>query len=384
MFSGIERAGRGRTGPRTALVALAVLIGAAAVACASSGDEVSTAPTTAPGTTVDPGITDALADAAARGTVTTEADGAGIASVDFADFTYAPDTCGDDTERDPFVVTDGRASTASGTNLSVDVDATAYGDLTGDGADEAVVLVSCNAGGNGSWVVALVYGVDGEGDPERLDILDAADRDDRVITGASISDGEIVTDEVIFVDDDPRCCPSGAGSTIWAWDGSRFVVMNATEAGDPDDGTSSGSLSDPYLITTNSVGLFFLGQTAEELASAGVTVQETGPRCGSSPYEAVGAPEGLHLVLDDLGSVRAISVSSPEYLTAANANVESFVFDLQSVYPDLEYFDFGPGIGGQYAVIAPDRSSGIFFNSFEEQVNNITVTYGDSGFMDLC
>jgi hypothetical protein len=71
-------------------------------------------------------------------------------------------------------------------------------------------------------------------------------------------------------------------------------------------------------------------------------------------------------------------------VTAANANVDSFDFDLQAVYPNLEYFSFGPDLDGQYAVIAPDRSSGIFFNVSGEEVMSITVAWGDSSFMDLC
>jgi hypothetical protein len=369
------------------VVAVLVLLVVAGTACSSSGEQVTTASTSeAPGTTVDPKVADALADAAGKGTTTTtEVAGDAIRAVDFANFTFAPDTCGDDTEREPFVVTGGEASTSSGTNLSVNVDGTAYGDVTDDGIDEAVVLVSCNAGGNASWVIPLVYAVDADGRPERLGILTAEDRDEHAVTAASISDGQIVTDEAVYLPDDPRCCPSATGATIWEWDGTTFVVVSSTEASGSDDGgTPPGPPADPFLITTNSVGLFFLGQTADQLATLGVTVQPVGPRCGTSPYEAVGAPDGVHIVLDDAGSVRAISVSSPAYTTEANATIESFVFDLQSVYPDLEYFDFGPGIGGQYAVISADRSSGIFFGASEDEVNNITVTYGDSGFMDLC
>ena len=248
------------------------------------------------------------------------------------------------------------------------------------------MLVSCNAGGNASWVIPLVYTVDAEGAPQRLGILDADGREDRQVTAASISDGQIVTDEAVFLPDDPRCCPSATGVTIWEWDGSTFVVVNATEAGGPDDGstpTKSGS-SDPFLITTDGVGPFYLGMTADELAANGVGTQQVEPVCGTSTFEAVGAPDGLFLVLDDVGSVRATSVSSPAYVTAANANVDSFDFDLQSVYPDLEYFSFGPDIGGQYAVFAPDRSSGIYFNEFDGEVMSITVTWGDTSFMDLC
>ena len=374
----------------TAVVVVALVALAAAVtACSSSDDQVATTPTSgATGTTLDPALADGLAGAAGKGTTSTRAGTAAdaIQTIDFGDFTYAPDTCGDDTERAPFVVQGGTASSASGTNLTVDVTNVARGDVTDDGIDDAVVLVSCNAGGNASWMIPLVYTVDDDGKPVRLGILSADGRDERQVTSASISDGQIVTDEAVFLPDDPRCCPTATGTTIWEWDGETFVVVNSTEAGSPDDGgtpTKSGS-SDPFLITTDGVGPFFLGMTIDELAANGVGTEVVEPMCGTSTYDAVGAPDGLYLVLDDAGSVRAISVSSPAYVTAANANVDSFDFDLQAVYPDLEHFSFGPDLGGQYAVIAPDRSSGIYFNVSGEEVMSITVAWGDSAFMDLC
>lgn len=387
-----ERTERTRTRTRSvapvALAALLLLV--LAGACSGSGDQVSTASSTeAPGTTLDPRVADALSGAAGKGTTSTTAAAVAadaIRSIDFGDFTYAPDTCGDDTERDPFVVRGGSASSASGANLSVDVTNIAYGDLTGDGVDDAVVLVSCNAGGNVAWVIPLVYTVDADGKPERLGILAGDGRGDRQVTGASISDGQIVTDEAVFLPDDPRCCPSATGATIWEWDGTTFVIVNSTEAGGPDDGatpTKSGS-GDPFLITPDGVGPFYLGMTADALAANGVGTVAVEPMCGTSTYEAVGAPDGLFLILDDAGSVRAISVSSPAYLTAQNANVDSFDFDLQAVYPNLEYASFGPDLGGQFIVPAADRSSSIFFNMSGEEVMSITVTWGDSSFMDLC
>ena len=367
------------------VLVIAVAVAGVAAAC-SSGPEADVATvSTLTGTTADPNISGALSGAAGKGTTSTTG-AAAIQDIDFANFTYAPDTCGDDTEREPFVVRAGTGSSASGANLTVEFTKVAYGDVTDDGIEDAVVLVGCNAGGNASWVFPLVYTVDDAGKPERLGILTADGREERQVLSASISDGQIVTDEAVFLPDDARCCPSATGATIWEWDGSAFVVVNSTEAGGPTDGgtpTKSGS-SDPYLITTDGVGPFYLGMTVDELAANGVGTEQVEPMCGTSTFEPVGAPDGLFLVLDDVGSVRAISVSSPAYLTAENANVDSFDFDLQAVYPNLEYFSFGPDLGGQFAVIAPDRSSGIFFNVSGEEVMSITVAFGDSAFMDLC
>ncbi len=92
----------------TAVVVVALVALAAAVtACSSSDDQVATTPTSgATGTTLDPALADGLAGAAGKGTTSTRAGTAAdaIQTIDFGDFTYAPDTCGDDSERAPFVV----------------------------------------------------------------------------------------------------------------------------------------------------------------------------------------------------------------------------------------------------------------------------------------
>ncbi len=332
----------------------------------------------APGTTPDKGVP--------RTSSTTEAaDPDSIRDVDVENLTYTEDSCGDPDRRTGYEVVDG-VGTGADSNVTVDAAAVAYGDLTDDGIIDAVVLLSCNSGGSASDVVPIVLTVTDPGEVEQLAILDAEGREDRSVVSVSISEAQVVTDEVVFLPDDPRCCPSATGATIWEWDGEGFVVVNATEAGGPGDGGGPGAQPavDPTLITTNSVGAIRLGMSSDALAAAtGITTRRIDPVCGSSPYEAVGAPEGLYVLLDDAGSVRAITVETSTYLTAANASVDSFVFDLQSVYPNLEFFSFG-GDTGQYAVIAPDRSSGIFFTASGDEVIAITVTYGDAGFLDLC
>ena len=373
-----QRGGRRRRGH--VLVGLVAIVGLAG-ACSSDGTVESGATTSLP----DLSSSSGPQPAGGAGTTSTTAaavDADAILAVDFGTFTYAPDSCGDSSQRTPYEVVDGVGT--GDTNVSIDVDAIAYGDVTGDDITDAVVLLICNAGGNAGNTVPLVYTVDDEGEPERLGILTGDDRDDRAVAGVSISDGQILTDEAVFGPDDPRCCPSGTGTTIWEWAGGSFVIVNSTEATQDVPRPPQRPTVDPFSIRVDGVGPFFLGMTADELRANGVDVVTVEPQCGTSPYEAVGVPDGVFLILDDAGSLRAISVSSPAYVTDANANVDSFDFDLQAVYSNLEYFSFGPGLDGQYGVFAPDRSSGIYFNVSGEEVMSITVAYGDTGFGDLC
>ena len=96
---------------------------------------------------------------------------------------------------------------------------------------------------------------------------------------------------------------------------------------------------------------------------AEVTISRTMFRTGGSEYAINGTPCRLldiQELLSDSGVGRQqhvivsqgqidATVSTTE---VANANVDSFDFDLQAVYPGIEYADFGPGIGGQFGHVA--------------------------------
>ena len=355
-----------------------------AAACSSSGETVSSGATTSlPGMASSSGTS----PGSAKGTTSTTEDDDDVAEdairdVDFATFTYAPDSCGDSSQGRGYEVVDGVGTGDAA--VSVDVGSIAYGDVTGDGVEDAVVLFTCDSGGSAGAVVPLVYTVDDAGEPERIGKLTSVDRAEVEVTGAAIISGQIHTEEVVFGPEDPRCCPSGSGSTIWDWvDGSFVVASTTTSVITPAPTTLPARPAvDPFSIRVDGVGPFFLGMTKEELTANGVGVVQEDPTCGVSPFEAYDAPDGLYFVLDEVGSVRAIVVSSPAYLTDANASVDSFVLDLQAVYPGLEYFSYG--VDGQYAVFSPDRNTGIYFNASGEEIMSIIVAYGDDGFMDLC
>jgi hypothetical protein len=97
--------------------------------------------------------------------------------------------------------------------LEVD-DEVLYGDLDGDGDDEAVVRAVCNYGANGAEHTVQVWTVN-----VRVPVLVAAvsEAPDEVAAGSglppSVHDVEIDGSELIvtfthYADDDPHCCPS--------------------------------------------------------------------------------------------------------------------------------------------------------------------------------
>jgi hypothetical protein len=84
--------------------------------------------------------------------------------IDFRSFTYQP-ACADfesDVPKVPVIVTGGRFEAKPGTELEgifFEVLEVLYGDLTGDGRDEAVVRTLCNTGGTGQFDEGFVYGM---------------------------------------------------------------------------------------------------------------------------------------------------------------------------------------------------------------------------------
>jgi hypothetical protein len=90
-------------------------------------------------------------------------------------------------------------------------------DLTGDGAEEAVVPVS--SGGTGGNIAYAVFGYR-DGDLE--EILRVKPEAGRVMV--SIEDGVLVETQPVYGPEDPLCCPSQLRHTYYRWDGEELVV----------------------------------------------------------------------------------------------------------------------------------------------------------------
>jgi len=97
------------------------------------------------------------------------------------------------------------------TRLEVD-DKVAYGDLDGDGADEAVVHAVCTFGANGAEDTLAVWAME-DGDPVVVDTL--AEPSTRLtgpfppaVKKVAVADDEVAVTWTHYAADDPNCCPS--------------------------------------------------------------------------------------------------------------------------------------------------------------------------------
>ena len=103
-----------------------------------------------------------------------------IHSVDFRHFVYYP-SCADfesEEAKVPIQVSGGRFEGKAGTDregMFFDAQEILYGDLTGDGRDEAVVRTLCSTGGTGKFDEGFVYGLK-DGKPVLLGRIPGGDR----------------------------------------------------------------------------------------------------------------------------------------------------------------------------------------------------------------
>jgi len=84
-------------------------------------------------------------------------------------------------------------------------DRIAFGDLNGDGAEDAAVILVSNPGGSGTFY-ELAAVINSNGNPQHAASVFLGDR--VKVEGVSIKSGKIMVKMVTHDRTDPRCCPS--------------------------------------------------------------------------------------------------------------------------------------------------------------------------------
>lgn len=153
-----------------------------------------------------------------------------IQKVDFKNFTYLPYCAGEKTRR--VTVKNGEYSEEKDAGGFTDrfyfkVFDTAYGDLTGDGRPEAIVLTSCNTGGTGQFSEGFVYGLKA-GKPVLLARILGGDRAFGGLRSAYIENGMAVIERNDEGPNGAACCPEFTITSKYKLAGTKL-----TEIGKP-------------------------------------------------------------------------------------------------------------------------------------------------------
>jgi LppP/LprE lipoprotein len=212
---------RSRRHPRTPPLALACL-GVAAALVAVAGNAQPTRPAEAAGA-------DESRSEVVRG-------------LDFTTVAQPGDTCADALPDD----TPGRIPVERGESQLLDVPSLTrlevdgrvlYGDLDGDGDDEAIVRATCNFGANGAQDTVGVWSVDRR-IPVLVDAVSAApasvaddSRFPPAVHDVAVVDDELVVTFTTYTDDDPHCCPTGQATVSYQLDGGDLAAAGRPVTG---------------------------------------------------------------------------------------------------------------------------------------------------------
>jgi heat shock protein HslJ len=116
----------------------------------------------------------------------------------------------------------------SATELVILLHDTVFGDLDGDGAPDAAVILITNPGGSGTFYeLAAVLNQNGE--PQHIASASLGDR--AQIRAFSIQAGQITVEMVTHGPDDPLCCPTQIVRNTYALQGDALVELESQVLG---------------------------------------------------------------------------------------------------------------------------------------------------------
>ena len=150
-----------------------------------------------------------------------------IHRVDFKNFTYEPFCASDEAEK--VTVENGEFSREKQEDGYVDrfyfeVREVAYGDLTGDGSDEAVILSVCNTGGTGNFSEGFIYTIKG-GKPALTGRIPGGDRAYGGLHTATVEKGLLVVENYDPGEFGASCCPELIVTTTYKLAGTKLAMV---------------------------------------------------------------------------------------------------------------------------------------------------------------
>jgi predicted small lipoprotein YifL len=107
--------------------------------------------------------------------------------------------------------------------IAVYPDMYAFGDLNGDGVDDAAVVLATSAGGSGTFI-SLEAVINDQGTPKHVASAELGDR--AKIESVMIESGEITVDMLTHGPEDPMCCPTVEATQRYKLQGDTLVQIS--------------------------------------------------------------------------------------------------------------------------------------------------------------
>ena len=251
-----------------------------------------------------------------------------IKTIDFKNFTYEPFCAGE--EKTKITVKDGEFSMETKISeeyterSSFGVRDAAYGDLTGDGKDEAIILSNCNTGGTGQFSEGFIFSLK-NGKPVLLARIAGGDRAMGGLREARVENGLLVVEsnegtasccaEFVVTDKyrltDAKLTATGKSTRRELYPAARVAF---------DKGASSGKVS--AVIPAYEMKRFVIGAKAGQTLTLTTTAKNVSFRIFEGDAEESELPNGMRAKLLKNGNyIFEIANNGEEELTVS-ATVE--------------------------------------------------------------
>lgn len=154
-----------------------------------------------------------------------------IRKIDFKNFTYNPFCAGEEPQN--VTVKDGEFSEEKQEDGYTDrfyftIFSVNYGDINGDGNEDAVILSNCNTGGTGQFTEGFIYELKGE-KPSLVTRIPGGDRAYGGLVEARIENGTLVIESNDVGEMGGACCPEFIVTSRFKFSGGKLVETGKAE-----------------------------------------------------------------------------------------------------------------------------------------------------------
>jgi len=205
-------------------------------------------------------------------------------------------------------------------------DATAFGDLNGDGVDDAVVVLVESSGGSGNFrYLAAVLNQDGS--PENVATQLIGDREQ--VQSVTIDGAEVSVKALTHGPEDPMCCPTEEITLTYRFDGEQLVKISEERSSEetPTDEAPAALNGTQWTLASY---VDSQGETVHVLPDTELTAQFTTDQiagsAGCNDYFASYQIDGAGLTVGPVGATRkacdepaGIMAQERDYLAALKA-----------------------------------------------------------------